>query len=334
MRSALMIAAALALVGCQTPEPGGEAPVRDVVEVASGAPEDLTRIGGARACEGEVVRRGPHRLLELTDGSVVTRAPMAINVDGSARAYHPENFDGGAIIHLCNAGRVHLPDGTKYHGSESNATCVGRFMDDVARIGEAGWTDPDVGAVEWYGIEATGRVRIAGSFVRNVVPVMQSDGSGFFVSPTALEDRSFDEADQRRYVDALTVPHAVVRRDSGIALGTFGVAVRTGGCPAGRACEPVPFIVADIGPAIGEGSVALSREVSGLPVTEEIDRTNRFRGIVEGDNVMWIFFGGETAPAPYDRQSVTMRANAAYEAWGGPDRLFRCRRADIPAAGR
>lgn len=77
---------------------------------------------------------------------------MNINIDGDAKAYHPNNARGGALIHLCNAGRVVLPDGTSYHGSESNATCTGKFMTDVARIGQAGCIDRSVGAVEWYGI--------------------------------------------------------------------------------------------------------------------------------------------------------------------------------------
>ena len=48
----------------------------------------------------------------LRDRGLAAFAKMNINIDGYARAYHPKNFDGGAVMHLCNAGEVFLPDGT------------------------------------------------------------------------------------------------------------------------------------------------------------------------------------------------------------------------------
>ncbi|WOI54749.1 hypothetical protein [Parvularcula sp. LCG005] len=329
---ALTLALAFAGSACVTPQPDqdGPPPVRETV--ASTGPIDLTQIGNSQSCEGEVVERGGQTLMALEGGSLITMAPMAINVDGSGKAYHPDNAAGGAILHLCNAGQVYLPDGTRYHGSTSNSVCTGKFMDDVKRIGDAGWTDGDVGAVRWYGIVGRGSARVSGQTVPRAIPVLQSDGSGFYVSPTTLENGAFEESDQRRYVDALTVPHAVVRRDSGVNLGTFGVAIRLKGCGTGRKCDPVPFIVADIGPKIGEGSVALSRAVNGLPATTDIDRSNRFQGVVGGDDVLWIFFGGDKAPPPYSAASVAVRGKAAFEAWGGTDRLVRCQRQTIPVA--
>jgi hypothetical protein len=59
--------------------------------------------------------------------------------------------------------------------------------------------------------------------------VLQKDGSGFYVSPTAFADnRVTDPADQTRYVNPLRVPAAVAPRSAianGAALGTFGVAI-------------------------------------------------------------------------------------------------------------
>lgn len=333
MRAGIVIAV-LAVAACAAPvEREPSAPSSSTAAVlpdASEPPQDLTEIGDIQSCQGTEVVRGRQTLRELSDGSLVTLAPMQVNADGSGRAYHPMNAEGGAILHLCNAGKVHLPDGTSYHGSESNETCTGKFMEDVAAIREAGWDDPEVGAVEWYGIYATDRVRIGRNYVRNIRPVLGPEG--FYVSPTSLEDRRFAPGDQRRYVDAVTVAHAVVRRDSGIPLGTYGVAWRTNDCPSGRACEPIPFIVADIGPRIGEGSIALTRRINGLEVTEDITRENRFDGVVSGDDVMWVFFGGPSSVPPFDAASVEAKGAAAYAAWGGEDRLLRCRRQGVPVA--
>ena len=301
--------------------------------VATGDPVDLTDLGAAAGCRGQLVDRGRSTFLELADGSLVAYGKMRVNVDGSGRAYHRDNYEGGSILHLCNAGEVHLPDGTRYHGSKSNAICTGKFMDDVERIRAAGWTDPEVGAVRWYGVHATGSARIAGRVVPRAIPVEQPDGSGFYVSQTTLEDRNFAPADQRRYVDPLVVSHAVVRNDSDIPLGTFGVAYRARGCRGGRDCAPIPFIVADIGPRVGEGSVALSRAVNGLPFTTDIDRENRYDGDVSSDDILWVFFGGTRATPPYTAESVSARATAAYETWGGQDRVDLCLRAEAPVVG-
>ncbi len=335
MRKLSIAALVLGLAACTLPsgtQRGGP------VTVATSGPIDLEAVG-LGSCDGTIEVKaegngaGEHRFLGLRDGSLVTMAPMRVNVDGSDRAYHPTNAEAGAIIHLCNAGKVYLPDGTSYHGSKSNAVCTGQFMDDVARIREAGWDDPEVGAVNWYGILGEGTARIAGRTIRNVKPVEQRDGSGFFISPTALADDRFREDDQRRYVDALRVSHAVVRRDSEIPLGTFGVAWRTKGCATAGRCKPIPFIVGDIGPRIGEGSVALTRAVNGLPATLDINRRNRFSGNVAGDDVMWVFFGGVKAPGPYDQAMVREKASEAFEAWGGLSRLERCARGtDVPVA--
>lgn len=320
---------AAVMAACSTPT-GESEPVEIVDPVATTGPVDLTDNANVRTCRGNEVIRGRQKLAELPDGSLVTMAPMQVNADGSGKAYHPLNAEGGAILHLCNAGKVYLADGSSYHGSQSNETCTGQFMEDVARIREAGWDDPGVGAVNWYGIYATGRVRIGTEFVENIKPPLSA--TGFYISPTSLQDRGFAPDDQRRYVDAVTVPHAVVRRDSDIPLGTFGVAWRTKNCPGGRACDPVPFIVADIGPKIGEGSIALTRLVNGLEVTEDITRENRFAGAVSDDDILWVFFAGRPASTPYTPGSVKARAETAFDNWGGEERLAQCLRTEVPVA--
>lgn len=285
--------------------------------------------GTATSCSGAPVSgiAGLDRGRALPDGGVAGFARMNINIDGYGRAYHPRNAAAGALIHLCNAGQVFLPDGARYHGSVDNATCTGRFMDDIGRIGAAGWTNPSVGAVRWYGILGRGEANVGGRTVRGVVPVQQADGSGFFVSPTALFDASLtDAADQRRYVNPLRIPAAVIPdsaalRQRGVVMGSFGVAIDR------DKRIPVPFVVGDAGPRVGEGTPALARSVSGLPITDDVTRQNRFAGQVDGARVMWVFFGAATPPARYDHrdeQALVRSAAAAFAAWGGAARALAC----------
>jgi hypothetical protein len=263
------------------------------------------------------------RTWKLADGSFAAWSGMNINVDGYARAYHPLNRQGGAVLHLCVGGEVVLPDGTRYHGSATQATCTGRFMSDLRRIEAAGWDDPTVGVVRWYGIVAEGEVTIAGQRVKGIRPVLQRDGSGFYVSPTSLVDRSIhDVADQRRYVNPLRVASAVVPSKlvrAGVVMGSFGVAI-----DADRKIA-VPFVVGDGGPRIGEGSPALARQVSGLPVSDEITLANRYAGQIDDKSVLWVFFGGTAVPFDHREEAeLKNRAQAAFEAWGGAERLARC----------
>jgi hypothetical protein len=279
----------------------------------------------ASECDGAVLSGipGAPKAWKLSTGGVAAFAKMNVNIDGYGRAYHPANGTAGALVHLCNAGRVFLADGTEYEGSESNATCTGRFMADVARIGKAGWDNPSVGAVKWYGILGTGSATIHGVKVPGVKPVLQKDGSGFYVSPTSLFDLAIpDPAEQSRYVNPLRIASGVMPKAlgaEGIKMGSFGVAINVNKRVA------VPFIVGDGGPRIGEGSVALVRLAAGAQLTDEITRASRYFGQVEERDVLWVFFGD--SPVAYDSRNeaaVIAASKSAFERWGGEARLAKC----------
>lgn len=260
---------------------------------------------------------------KLAQGGFAAWSAMHINIDGYGRAYHRQNRQAGAVLHLCVGGEVFLPDGTRYQGSASNAVCTGRFMDDLARIEAAGWTDPSVGVVRWYGVVAEGEAKVAGRTVKGIKPVLQRDGSGFYVSPTSWVDRSVtDLADQRRYANPLRVPAAVAPGNllrAGVRQGSFGVAIRADKNIA------VPFVVGDAGPRIGEGTPALARQAAGLPLSDEITVRTRYAGAFEGKSVLWVFFGGEPMAFNHQQEAeVATRAQAAFEAWGGAERLKGC----------
>ena len=281
-------------------------------------------VAAAQTCAGTAQRDlgGVRNSWALQGGGIAAFAKMNINFDGYGRAYHPKNFEGGALLNLCNAGKVYLPDGTSYEGSESNATCTGRFMDDFKRIGDAGWQDPAVGAINWYGIVGEGTAKVHGHTVTSVKPVLQKDGSGFYVSPTSLQDSSVDVKDQSRYVNALRVPSAVVPRSlaaRGITMGTFGVAIDR------RKNISVPFVVGDGGPRIGEGSAALARLVAGKPLTDQVTRQTRNVGQVDTPDVLWVFFGGDAIKYNHNNEAeLASKAKEAFDKWGGDARLSEC----------
>ena len=263
------------------------------------------------------------KAVKLADGGIAAFSGMNINIDGYGKSYHPRNAAGGAVLHLCVGARIWRPDGSSYEGSSPPSNCAGKFMADLARIEAAGWTDPSVGAVEWYGVVAEGSVKIAGRTIRGVKPLLQKDGSGFYVSPTSLVDKNVtDVADQRRYPNPLRVPSAVLPRSvaqQGIALGSFGVAIHA------KHLQAVPFVVGDIGPKIGEGSPALARPVSGMAPSDDINLKNRYAGQVDQPEVLWVFFGGEALPYDHQKEGdVATNAQAAFERWGGAARLARC----------
>lgn len=123
-------------------------------------------------------------------------------------------------------------------------------------------------------------------------PIVQAQNDpcpGYYVTATALADRSLHAHDPRRYVDSNHVPYLAVPpelRACGVRLGDVAV-VRFRG-------QWSPAIVADIGPRgkIGEGSIALARALS-------IPESPRHGGVGAGVEVT-LWPGSRTDP-PWPR---------------------------------
>jgi Fungal chitosanase of glycosyl hydrolase group 75 len=259
----------------------------------------------------------------LSDGSLATRFRAAVNADGMKRAYHRDDVAGGGLISLCNGGKPYPADRPPYNASADNSACR-QFSEDYRAIKQAGWKDPRVGAIHWFGVLGKDTVKIGKEKVTQVVPVEQADGSGFYVSPTALEDADGfpDPADQRRYIDAETIPAAVIRNSNamsqlGIDKGTLGVAIHK------KHRKSVPFVVGDYGPRIGEGTFALGRLFKGLPLVTAT-RKNIFSAHIEEKEVLWVFFGDEAMRPPYTQSTVAAKALEKFNSWGGEARLNSC----------
>ena len=189
--------------------------------------------------------------------------------------------------------------------------------------GEIRRSAQSIGAINWYGILGEDTAIIHGKKVKSVKPVLQQDGSDFYVSPTSLVDlKVTDLKDQSRYVNPLRVPAAVVPGSlvsRGIAIGTFGVAIDRNKKIA------VPFVVGDEGPRVGEGSAALARLVAGKPVTDKLSHKTSTVGQVDTPDVLWVFFGGQATKYDHtDERKIAADAKQAYEKWGGEARLGDC----------
>lgn len=140
------------------------------------------------------------------------------------------------------------------------------------------------------------------------LPIVQGPNDpapGYYVSPTALCDRTKLATDPLRYVDSSTVPYLSVPpelRNRGVMLGDVAMVCR-GGKLSGA-------IVADVGPhnKIGEGSIALATAL-------EIPSNARNGGISWG--VTWLVFRASATGWPRTVDSIQAQALTLFEAWGG-----------------
>lgn len=256
----------------------------------------------------------------LSDGSIAGWARNHVNVDGMRTAYHKVGTSKGAMTTVCNAGQAYLPDGTAFHGADN----CDAFIDLYRTALKKGWKNPSIGAIRWYGIVGTDEATIAGRTVKGVIPTEQSDGSGFFVSPTKLADSKYEITNQQRYLNAEVVPYATITssdklKSLGIKVGTFGVAYNK------ITNQTATFVVGDIGPRVGEGSFALSKMLAGKPNLIATKENLKYVSI-DAPNILWVLFGSRTgiAETPYTDISIKKSADKAFAAWGGASRLDRC----------
>jgi hypothetical protein len=171
----------------------------------------------------------------------------------------------------------------------------GGALDYTANAGKPG---------NWYGIVTT-------NGKKNGEPAIQGDDApapGFYISPSALADRSKRPTDPHRYVDAAVVPYASLPPNvqnikggnkDGATQGDFGTVVNL------KTGKVVHIIVADSGPRnkIGEGSSAL-RKALGL------------KGAID---LAWVIYpGSKKSPAwPVSPDTIQREGQKHFEKFGG-----------------
>jgi len=147
--------------------------------------------------------------------------------------------------------------------------------------------------------------------------------AGFVISATSLMDTRYPTNDTRRYVDASTVPYVVLPKgtfplpaDSVLKSGCVVCVVdtKTGGYSGA--------IFADIGRAVGEGSIRLAQRLGLNPfVPSRWPKVRGFDG-QEGDRRFFYLVFPETAIAPpWPVEQIQAQADALFASWGGEARL-------------
>ena len=152
----------------------------------------------------------------------------------------------------------------------------------------------------------------------NGIPILQDPNDpapGFYVSMTALEDKTKERTDPGRYVDSQQIPYIVlsgaVMREGGAKLGDFAFVINRRN---GKLCHA---IFADIGPKdkLGEGSIALA-ETLGIP-------SNPRRGGSDGE-IVYVVFPGSGNRKSRPLAEIETEATTLFEGWGGVKQIDAC----------
>ena len=172
-------------------------------------------------------------------------------------------------------------------------------LDDLANAGSPGY---------WYGLakNADGEPFIQGP---------NDPFPGYYVSATALADRTKAVNDPTRYVDASKIPFIVLpgamAREIGARPGDFAVAFNQRNGQASYA------IFGDVGPSdrIGEGSVALAEN---LGIRSDARNGGARRGI------LFLVFPGSGNGTPRTIEEINSEGEKLLQAWGGTSQLAGC----------
>jgi len=135
---------------------------------------------------------------------------------------------------------------------------------------------------------------------------------GYYVSTTALSDRTKKPSDPNRYVDASKIPYIVlpseVARGTGARLGDFAVVLNV------RNGKQAGAIFADIG-TMGEGSVALADHL-GLWSNAREGGTRR--------GIFYLVFAGSGNGKPRSIEEINEQSAKLLQDWGGIERMTTC----------
>lgn len=230
--------------------------------------------------------------------SIPAAAPGRVRAIATVGGVTISVLEGGSAFFF-KAGMAIDADGapTAYHPMH------GRGLDNLANAGHEG---------NWYGV-------VTDTGHKNGKPLIQGPNDpapGFYVSPTALQNKHLARADPRRYVDSLTIPyislpghhHDVLRA----SLGDLAMVIN------GQNGHRCAAICADIGPRakIGEGSIALAGAL-GL-------NGNARHGGCSSHSIIYIVFPHSGHGTPLPTSSIDALGNRLFEAWGGLKQASAC----------
>jgi hypothetical protein len=194
-------------------------------------------------------------------------------------------YEAGMTIDADGAPNAYHPDNTG--------------LDDLSNAGSPG---------NWYGLakDADGE------------PIVQGPDDpfpGYYVSATALTDRTKPMNDPAHYVDSTKIPYIVLpgamSRQIGARPGDFAVVFNQ------RNGKSSYAIFGDVGPhdRIGEGSVALAEN---LGIRSDARNGGARRGI------LFLVFPGSGNGRPRPIEEINAESEKLLQAWGGTSQLTAC----------
>jgi hypothetical protein len=144
--------------------------------------------------------------------------------------------------------------------------------------------------------------------------------AGFHISATSLFDNRFPKNDTRRWVDAGEIPYIVL---SGRSFPWPGGSVVRPGCLAfvvdTVSGHSTGAIYADVGRAVGEGSVALALRLGLRPFHPS--RPPKVTGF-SGKRFLYLILPNARPSPPWSADQIHSAASGAFEAWGGEQQLL------------
>jgi hypothetical protein len=297
----------------------------------------------------------------------VTLKRVAVDADGSGRAYHPEDpFGRGvcqrttgsdgkpALIGICpldefSSGGIHLYKGAQRLSGEAFTSSWKAIWPGISNRSIRPVTLAEAyghGVEDKYYFFYWHERGLLALFRDNIVPKDNSgypcrygaaDGprNGYFVSSTTLENGSPARADGcavHRYLDAEAVPYVV------LPLGGFGQ-VRVGDVAIVQSNgRTVYAIVGDEGPGtkLGEGSIALNAKLLGKSSDPLLTMKDTWAIDIQGHAVSLLVLGGtnKSLKGDYSPQNIETVARQELKRWNGDGdvmaRFEACRTAAHP----
>lgn len=279
-------------------------------------PDELrpARCGMTEAFVHETRHNGDRIVYEDTSGSLLFTTDYAVNTDGARSSYHPDDpygSEGLAINTICNGANVTMPDGTQYNYSNCREL-VSAFR--TARDG--GWVGDNLPKMSFYGVAtepATDK------------PCIISEGpyAGYFVSTTSLNNPGVTgDCNPERYLDSLDVPFVIYPGDREFT--TRGMGLRDIVAIYKPETDKLVFaIVGDRGPrwGLGEGSVAVSKQLRGIETNPETRRQTYAYG---AKGVTTLVLTDTRMSGPFSAEAIEAAGRDALREWGGLERLKAC----------
>jgi hypothetical protein len=215
-----------------------------------------------------------------------------------------------------------------HEGEEEREIPIWRMSGDSAFFYEAGMTIDADGAPNAYHPNNTGLDDLSNAGSPGNWEGLAKDAEGepfvqgpddpfpgYYVSATALADRTKPVNDPTRYVDASKIPFIVLpgamARQIGARPGDFAVVFNP------RNGKSSYAIFGDVGPPdrIGEGSVALAEN---LGIRSDARNGGARRGI------LFLVFPGSGNGRPRTVEEINAESEKLLEAWGGTSQLAAC----------